>query len=383
MLSIQQYLTESVILTEATNDPRRNPPKFTDEQQANNKKLIQHVIQSFDKKVDYDFKYAIAYGIDGNKNYRTSLLMPEEHVTRDRVYYGEHKVTGIDIVTDSNKNQVSIVVRTNPDLGRRRDIKPWAKIVKQLHKKIEPALKQIAKRVTVRTINTANQFGYTYTLADVDYTECKSSSARIQKYNEESNRTKNDRFLRDISNRIAKSKTQDQADRYQWSKQSKQQISKTPFYKIINKVLQGTGFVPAAFNEWQAEVELKYDQSGTPISASVANTSRPVVVSVNIMLGLYDKTSDQVYIVNGLLNYLHPNKNGETINIDQLKSTPIGKIEKPIKLAVKEKTAKKTTDKIVSYNKRTNTTREDKQALKPIIKKLEQAINQTPLKELL
>lgn len=142
MLSIQQYLTESVILTEATNDPRRNPPKFTDEQQANNKKLIQHVIQSFDKKVDYDFKYAIAYGIDGNKNYRTSLLMPEEHVTRDRVYYGEHRVTGIDIVTDSNKNQVSIVVRTNPDLGRRRDIKPWAKIVKQLHKKIEPALKQ-------------------------------------------------------------------------------------------------------------------------------------------------------------------------------------------------------------------------------------------------
>ena len=190
MLTLQQYLNESLALTEAIIDNRRNPPKFTDKQQKTNGKLLQHVISTFDndryRRRKTAWRYAVAYGIAGNKNYRTSILSRPVQVHRDGYDYGPLQPSGIEIITDSTTNTVSIIARI--DLCGKETNKENKQTIKEISKLIEAGLKQIAKSVKVTKINSGSQFGYTYQMTDVDYDKCKKSFARIQTFKVETNR---------------------------------------------------------------------------------------------------------------------------------------------------------------------------------------------------
>ena len=119
MLTLKQYLTESLLKEAARNDPRLNPPKFDAGEKKNNRKLFQHVIKVFEKQRDYiakqlgqlerveraNYQYTKAFNLADNNYYRTEIVYKRPD---DADYRHD---SGIDLITDSKKNEVRLITR--------------------------------------------------------------------------------------------------------------------------------------------------------------------------------------------------------------------------------------------------------------------------------
>ena len=178
-------------LLEDVNDIRKNPPKFTSEQQANNKALFGFVGSIVSKLIrERDLfgkvigrrhddneklivKYAATFNIAGNKNYRNCIRL--------KVNRNDEQRTDVELLTDAVNNTVAIVYRNignkerspinelfNKDGVVKKAFKPFVdELVKQLKM-------QGGEDVTVKEISTARQRGYVIRFKNVDYSKLKN-----------------------------------------------------------------------------------------------------------------------------------------------------------------------------------------------------------------
>lgn len=262
MLTLKQYLNESLLIEANKSDPRQNPPKFDQSEKRNNKKLWQHVAKAIDDKKSSIIKllaqltgdknctiaYAPMYELDGNYYYRTEIVYK---LSGTKQY---DRNTGVEFVTDSSNNQVRIVARKVPgSLSNALDTAK--KIVDAIDRDIERSLNQIGQSVIIKKLDSGRQYGYIFTISQPDYDKCVKGGIRLAanlNYQRMQLRKKDERSSDQVFDLLTKMQQNNNkfSDRTKKSAEFVKQLKKSPIYKNLNEALQGTNFVIANFDKW-------------------------------------------------------------------------------------------------------------------------------------
>lgn len=266
-------------LLEATADVRKNPPKFDAEQDDNNKKLFgtvgSVVAKDFKKgilrRIHRDdpvsiVKFAAAYGIAGNKNYRNSIWVGESRKVRP---------TDIELLTDSKNNTVQLIFRQT--ITHKRENDEYNENVRdELYKPgvakkvLEPVAKEIVKTleaagatdVTTNVVDSSKQHGYVIKFKQLDYSKLKNFG-RVMSVIVKQPETSDDRRNADTSegelSRDKEERRQDTdklaankfADKVAKTVIAKEALEKNKVYKKLAEVLEQNGWKPAGLTQWK------------------------------------------------------------------------------------------------------------------------------------
>ena len=255
MISFTEYLTEALL--EASKDPRRNPPKFTADQIANNKKLFQHVAyvvktaaikskHEWAKDFNGDFTDKIgfvpSYNIKDNANYRNEVEGEFSHYAPSDKSY---ESIDAELLTDTTKNTVSIIARTKA-LGAR-------KLIDAVYKQIETSLKKIASDVNTTKLDSGRQYGYVWKLEEPDYSKCEKhpdvrSALSTRQDASEKSRLSDERKYQRGGDKLNKS---DIAKRSAESAAAAAAFQSSKAYKLIESIAKKHGFGLAGFDNWE------------------------------------------------------------------------------------------------------------------------------------
>ena len=320
MKTLNQYLTESLLIEATRNDPRLNPPKFTAEEKRNNRKLFQHVVKVIEKERDYiakafgknysqrraDYQYTRAFNLADNGYYRTEIAYKQP----DEASY--NFLSGIELITDSKKNEVRLIVRTMRKEYAYGDLFETSKqIVKKLRNTIERALNKIADNVKLSTIDSGRQYGFVYKMTNPDYSKCDQGSVRVAsiRIQDTKYRKQTDRIESRSGNSERKNAFEYTSRRTARAKKYEDVLKNLRIYNKLQDALKDTSFVIANFDNWQLSVN-------------------PTSSYIDILIEMFalDKTSRQLYRFRG--DYMYRIKEDEKID----DSTTIGEIDDSFKL---------------------------------------------------